>query len=139
MRRKGYVAPLLVAGAVCATLAFSGSAFAYSENDPMILKCGIANPPGDMKAKAIKRLGDMVGERTNGRIEFKYFYGASLITKPQYVDAVARGIAHISTGPVSFVTGKIPELSIFEIYGAYEINRFIEMKEAVEPLLTKLF
>jgi len=139
MKKADCFLALLVAGVLCVMLAFSGSVFAYSEKDPMILKCGIANPPGDMKAKAIKRLGDMVGERTNGRIEFKYFYGASLIKKPQYVDAVARGIADISTGPVSFVTGKIPELSIFEVYGAYEINRFLEMQEAVEPLLTKLF
>ena len=89
---------------------------AYSEDSPMVLKCAIDNPPGDMKAKTIKRMGDMIETRTNGRVQFKYFYGSSLIKKSQFVDAVARGIADISTGPVSFVTGKIPELSIFEIY-----------------------
>lgn len=123
---------------VAVMLMFSGSAFAYSKEKPMVLKCGIDNPPMDMKAKTIKRIGDMVTERTDGRIVFKYFYGSSLIKKPQYIDAVARGIADISTGPISFVTGKIPALSIFELYGSYDLSRFLEMQAAVNPLLTKL-
>lgn len=121
------------------TFVLSQPTFAYDEKNPMILKCGIANPPGDMKSKTIKKLGDIVEERTNGRVKFKYFYGTSLIKKPQFVDAVARGIAHISTGPVSFVTGKIPELSIFEVYGAYKLDKFLEMTEAVKPTLIELF
>jgi len=137
-RVLGYVM-VLFACAISVTLAFSGSALAYSKENPMILKCGIANPPGDMKSKTIKKLGDIVEERTNGRVKFKYFYGTSLIKKPQFVDAVARGIAHISTGPVSFVTGKIPELSIFEVYGAYKLDKFLEMTEAVKPTLLELF
>jgi len=53
--------------------------------------------------------------------------------EPQYVEAVAKGIADISTGPVSFVTGKFPELSIFEVYGAYKLDQHLEMEKAVEP------
>lgn len=136
--RKGKIF-LFFAGLAALSLAFSGSALGYSEKDPLVLKCGIDNPPGDMKARTIKRIGDIVEERTKGRIKFEYFYGGSLIKKPQYVDAVARGIADISTGPVSFVTGKIPELSIFEVYGAYRLDTHLEMQEAVEPLLTELF
>jgi TRAP-type C4-dicarboxylate transport system substrate-binding protein len=117
----------------------SNSAFAYSEKEPMTLKCGIDNPPGDMKSRTIKRLGDFVEQRTGGRIKFQYFYGGSLIAKPQYVDAVAKGIADISTGPVSFVTGKIPELGIFEVYGSYKLDKHLEMQEAVEPTLKELF
>jgi TRAP-type C4-dicarboxylate transport system substrate-binding protein len=130
---------LFFAGMAVLMLTFSGTALAYSEKDPLVLKCAIDNPPGDMKARTIKRIGDIVEERTKGRIKFEYFYGGSLIKKPQYVDAVAKGIADISTGPVSFITGKIPELSIFEVYGAYRLDTHLKMQEAVEPLLTKLF
>lgn len=120
-------------------LTIPSSVFAYSEKSPMVLKCGIDNPPQDMKSKTIKRLGDLLEARTNGRIIFKYFYGASLIKKPQFADAVGKGIAHISTGPVSFVTGKIPDLSIFEIYGSWQLDKFLEMQKAIEPTLIKVF
>ena len=121
------------------TVALSGSAFAYSKEKPMVFKCAIDNPPFDVKARTIKRLGDMVTERTNGRIVFKYFYGASLIKKPAFVDGVSKGIADISTGPISFVTGKIPALSPFEIYGAYDLSRKLEMAKEVQPLLIEVF
>ncbi len=115
-----------------------GPSFAYSEKDPMILKCGIDNPPGDMKSRTVKHLGDFVEQKTNGRFKFQYLYGGSLLNKTQFIDGVARGIADISTGPVSFVTGKIPELSIFEVYGSYKLNKHLEMQEAVEPTLISL-
>ncbi len=119
--------------------AFSGPAMAYSEKDPMVLKASIDNPPGDMKAKTIKYFGDLIEKRTNGRIKFEYFYGGSLTKKPQFVDAVAKGIADISTGPISFVTGKLPELSVFEVYGAYKLDKHLEMEKTVEPLMTEYF
>lgn len=125
--------------AISITLAFSGSAFAYSKDKPMLFKCAIDNPPFDVKARTIKRLGEMVTERTEGRIVFKYFYGASLIKKPAFVDGVSKGIADISTGPISFITGKIPSLSPFEIYGAYDLSKTLEMGKEIRPLLIKVF
>lgn len=116
-----------------------GVSHAYSEKDPMVLKCGIATPPNDMESQTIVRLGKLVEERTKGRVKFEYFFSESLIKKPQFVEAVARGIADISSGPVSFLTGKMPELSIFEMYGAYQLDRYSEMAEAVEPLLIEYF
>lgn len=116
----------------------AGTCLAYDAKNPMVLKCGIDNPPQDMKARTIKKLGDLVTERTNGRIQFKYFYGASLIKKPQFVDAVARGIADISTGPVGFVTGKIPELSVFGVFGTWQLDRYLEMQDVLAPKLTEL-
>lgn len=130
---------LMFTGLVVVALAFSGPAMAYSEKEPLVLKAAIDNPPGDMKAKTIKHFGDIVEAKTKGRIKFEYFYSGSLIKKPQYVDAVARGIADISTGPVSFVTGKLPELSIFEVYGAYKLDKHLEMEQAVEPIMKEYF
>lgn len=140
MKKTGFRSALaILVFAVSITLAFSGTLFAYSKKHPMVLKCGIANPQMDIKARTIKRLGDMITEKTHGRIKFEYFYGASLIKKPAFVDAVARGIADISTGPISFVTGKMPELSPFEIYGAYDLSKHLQMIKAVRPLLIKSF
>ena len=136
---RGRLGALLFMVFICLTMIFSGLVYAYDEKNPLILKVAIDNPPADMKAVTIKRIGDLVEERTNKRVQFKYFYGSSLISKPQFVDAVARDIADISTGPVSFVTGKLPELSIFEVYGAYKLDKFLEMQEAVTPTLRDFF
>ncbi|MBW1774695.1 MAG: TRAP transporter substrate-binding protein [Deltaproteobacteria bacterium] len=135
----GHSTLVLISLVVCFSLAFTGNAFAYSKEKPMVLKAAIANPEMDVKARTIKRFGDMVEERTKGRVTFKYFYGASLIKKPAFVDGVSKGIADISTGPISFVTGKIPELSPFEIYGGYNLMKTLEMNRAVRPLLEEVF
>src|SRR4030042_5599157 len=137
MRKLVFILTVVLLLAVI-PLTFSNSSFAYSEKDPMVLKCGIDNPPGDMKSRTIKRMGDFIEQRTNGRFKFQYFYGGSLINKTQFIDGVAKGIADISTGPVSFVTGKIPELSIFEVYGSFKLEKHLEMQEAVEPALISL-
>jgi TRAP-type C4-dicarboxylate transport system substrate-binding protein len=129
---------LMLAALAMFVLVSSGAVMAYSEKEPMLFKCSIDNPPGDMKSRTIKQMGDMVEAKAKGRIKFEYFYGGSLTKKPQYIEAVARGIADISTGPVSFVTGKIPELSIFEVYGSYTLDKFLEMQEAIQPLMTDL-
>jgi len=130
---------MVFACAIGITLAFSGTGLAYSTEKPILFKCAIDNPPKDIKARTIKRMGEQVTERTKGRVVFKYFYGASLIKKPAFVDGVAKGIADISTGPISFVTGKIPPLSPFEIYGAYDLSKHLEMTQEVRPLLIDLF
>ncbi|MBW1771503.1 MAG: TRAP transporter substrate-binding protein DctP [Deltaproteobacteria bacterium] len=140
MKKVGLCSALLVlVFALSMTLAFSGSVFAYSKEKPMVIKCAIDNPPKDIKARTIRKLGEQVTEKTGGRVVFKYFYGASLIKKPAFVDGVGRGIADISTGPISFVTGKIPALSPFEIYGAYDLSKKLEMSKEVQPLLIEVF
>ena len=124
---------------ICIALVFSAPALAYDEKNPMILKCGISSPPTEDEARAVTLFGNVVQKRTKGRVQFKYFYGASLIKKPQLVEGVARGIADISIGPISFVTGKIPAASIFEVYGSYQLDQFSEMEKAVNPILIELF
>ena len=130
---------VLMGVAVGVTFLFSTGAMAYDEKSPLVLKAAIDNPPGDMKSKTIKKMGDMIEAQTNGRVKFKFFYGSSLIKKPQFVDAVSRGIADISTGPVSFVTGKIPELSVFELYGGYALDKYVELQKAVWDDMIELF
>jgi len=130
--------------AVCAILVgimfgISDFALAYSEKEPMVLKCGIDTPPTEDEARMVTLLGNLVQKRTNGRLKFQFFYSASLIKKPQLVEGVARGIADISIGPVSFVTGKIPAASIFEVYGCYVLDKWTEVERAINPILVKLF
>lgn len=124
---------------VCAIFLFSGSAAAYDEKNPLILKCGVDNPQGDIKSITIKRLGDLVEQGTKGRVKFQYFYGGSLIPKPQFVDGVSKGIADISHGPGGFVSGKIPALYPFEVLGGINFDKFNEIQKAIDPAMIKLF
>ena len=124
---------------VCVVFLFSGNVAAYDEKDPMILKCGLDNPPQDIKSLTMKRLGDLVEQGTNGRIKFQIFYGGSLIPKPQFVDAVSKGIADISHGPGGFVSGKIPALLPFEVFGGINFEKFNEIQKAIEPAMIRLF
>ncbi|MBW1804052.1 MAG: TRAP transporter substrate-binding protein DctP [Deltaproteobacteria bacterium] len=117
----------------------SDVALAYSEKKPMVIKCGISSPPTEDEARTVTLLGKVVQKRTKGRLKFQFFYGASLIKKPQLVEGVARGIADISIGPISFVTGKIPAASIFEVYGCYNLGRWTEVEKAINPVLVRMF
>ena len=135
----GYSTLVLLGFSFCVALVFSSVAFAYDENNPMVLKAGISSPPTEDEARAVTLFGNEVQKRTKGRVQFKFFYSASLIKKPQLVEGVARGIADISIGPISFVTGKIPAASIFEVYGSYKLDSFDEMERAINPILIELF
>ena len=139
MQKKALTLTFIFFLVIGLTMAFSGSALAYSKDKPLLFKCSIDNPEKDVKARTIKRFGDLVTERTGGKITFKYFYGGSLTKKPQFVDAVSKGIADIATGPISFITGKIPELSPFEIYGAYDLSKKLALDKEIKPLLIEVF
>ena len=135
----GYSTLVLFVLSICVALVFSTVAFAYDEKNPMVLKAGISSPPTEDEARAVTLFGNEVQRRTKGRVQFKFFYSASLIKKPQLVEGVARGIADISIGPISFVTGKIPAAGIFEVYGSYKLDSFKEMERAINPILIELF
>lgn len=124
---------------ICACFLFAGNAAAYDEKNPMILKCGLDNPPTDIKSITIKRLGDLVEQGTKGRVKFQIFYGGSLIPKPQFVDGVSMGIADISHGPGGFVSGKIPALYAFEVFGGINFDKFYEIQKAIDPVMIRLF
>lgn len=112
----------------------------FAQSGTMTLKVGIKNPPHDVVAKTIKRFSDQVEKKTEGRIKFTYYYNETLITGFQFVDGVSMGIADISTGPMSFLTGKIPEFSIFEVFGSFPQEKYPqEIEPAIRPVLKTVF
>lgn len=110
-----------------------------AQSGPMTLKVGIKNPPTDVQSVAIKHFTDQVEKKTKGRIKFQFFYNETLLTATQFVDGVGMGIADISTGPVSYITGKQPELSILETFGAIPQDKWKEVFQAIYPVTSKSF
>jgi len=129
---------MIIACAMSLTFLFSGPTFAYSERDPLELKASSGTPPGTINSKILARFCKLVEERTGGRVTFKMFYSGSLVSHPKFFDGVTKGISHISTGPVSFITNKVPSLSIFEIYGSYDLDKHLETVESTEPILNEI-
>jgi TRAP-type C4-dicarboxylate transport system substrate-binding protein len=118
--------------------AFVESTFAYSEKDPLVLKASSGTPPGTINSKTLARFCKLVEEKTNGRVKFRMFYSGSLVSHPKFFDGVVEGTSDVSTGPISFITNKVPELSIFEIYGSYDLSKNLETIKATEPILNKI-
>ncbi|MFH1491316.1 MAG: hypothetical protein ABII06_20610, partial [Pseudomonadota bacterium] len=90
MKKRSVQSVGLCALLICLILGISSNGSAYDEKNPLVLKCGISSPATEDEARAVTMLGNVVQKRTNGRLQFKYFYGASLIKKPQLVEGVAR-------------------------------------------------
>jgi C4-dicarboxylate-binding protein DctP len=116
------------------------TSFCYDAKSPLTLKVGIKNPPHDVVARTIKRFTDQVEKKTEGRIKFNYYYNETLITGVQFVDGVSMGIADISTGPTSFLTGKIPEFSIFEVFGSFPQEKYTtDIEPAIRAQMKTIF
>ena len=131
---------LLVLAAGLLLLWSAETSFSYDAKSPLTLKVGIKNPPHDVVARTIKRFTDQVEKQTEGRIKFNYYYNETLITGVQFVDGVSMGIADISTGPTSFLTGKIPEFSIFEVFGSFPQEKYsLEIEPAIRAQMKTIF
>jgi TRAP-type C4-dicarboxylate transport system substrate-binding protein len=130
---------VLLTCAVSLNLSLPGTSPAYDEKVPLVLKASNGTPPGTISSRTMKRFCTLIEERTKGRVKFDIFYSGSLVKHPKFFDGVVRGIADVSSGPISFVTNKLPDLSIFEVYGSYDLDKQIETVEATEPILNKIF
>jgi TRAP-type C4-dicarboxylate transport system substrate-binding protein len=129
---------LTVAGALIFISAYCGSALAYSKEKPMLLRVGCINPANDIECRLIKRVAEIVEQKSEGRIKFQFSYSGSLFNIAQFIEAVSRGTGDIANGPVSFAR-KIPGLNIFSVYGTYKSQNWIEMDNAINPTLNKMF
>jgi TRAP-type C4-dicarboxylate transport system substrate-binding protein len=138
LRRSKYVVSFLLVCSAILLCAFVDSTFAYSEKAPLVLKASSGTPPDTINSKTLTRFCKLVEERTKGRVKFKMFYSGSLVSHPKFFDGVVEGTSDVSTGPISFITNKVPELSIFEIYGSYDLSKNLETIKATEPILNKI-
>ena len=136
--RFEHVVWFLVGSSAMLLCAFVGAAFAYSEKDPLSLKASSGTPPDTINSKTLTRFCKLVEERTKGRVKFRMFYSGSLVSHPKFFDGVVEGTSDISTGPISFITNKVPEVSIFEIYGSYDLNKHLETIKATESILNQI-
>jgi TRAP-type C4-dicarboxylate transport system substrate-binding protein len=78
----------------------------------MTLKVSHQFAAGDVRDQMAHVFGDMVTEKTNGDIKFRYYPASSLFKAREQWDALRKGALDISVFPLDYASGKVPELSI---------------------------
>lgn len=78
----------------------------------MTLKVSHQFAAGDVRDQMAHVFGDMVTEKTNGEIKFRYYPASSLFKAREQWDALRKGALDISVFPLDYASGKVPELSI---------------------------
>lgn len=67
---------------------------------------------GDVRDRMARDFGEMVTEQTNGTITFTYYPAKALFKPVEQWDAMILGALDMSVYPLSYASGKVPELDI---------------------------
>lgn len=78
----------------------------------MTLKVSHQFAAGDVRDQMAHVFGDMVTEKTNGEIKFRYYPAKSLYKPKEQWDALRKGALDMSVFPLDYASGKVPQLSI---------------------------
>lgn len=98
----------LISTALFLVLGFSVDVQAKS----MTLKVSHQFAAGDVRDQMARVFGDMVTEKTNGEIKFRYYPAKSLFKPKDQWDAMRKGALDMSVFPLDYASGKVPQLSV---------------------------
>ncbi len=107
---KRYASVMVVMAAVCALGLLC--AVGAVEARPLVLKVSHQFAAGDVRDRMARVFGDMVTERTNGQIKFRYYPAKSLFKPKDQWDAMRKGALDMSVFPLDYASGKVPQFSI---------------------------
>lgn len=78
----------------------------------MTLKVSHQFAAGDVRDQMARVFGDMVTEKTNGEIKFRYYPAKSLFKPKAQWDAMRKGALDMAVFPLDYASGKVPQLSV---------------------------
>jgi C4-dicarboxylate-binding protein DctP len=110
---------------------------AYGET--MVLRVSHQFPQIDPIVISVKYWTDLVEKRTEGRVKFRHYYSGSLVSAVEMFDGLRHGLTDVGAAPISFMAGKVPELSVLEIPNAIPGDKRIEITREIGPILTEIF
>jgi TRAP-type C4-dicarboxylate transport system substrate-binding protein len=98
-------------------------------------------PETDLASVAYKHWAQLIDERTGGRIKFQFFWAGSLLTQTQMFQGVRDGLADFAGPAMSYVSGQIPDVALFEVPFAYptEQDLTLQFHRDVQPILDDIF
>jgi len=102
-------------GVVASLFFMAGILFLHSNSvfaQTLTLKVSHQFAAGDVRDLMARVFGDMVTEKTNGQIKFRYYPASSLYKAKEQWDAMRNGALDMSVYPLDYASGKVPQLSI---------------------------
>jgi tripartite ATP-independent transporter DctP family solute receptor len=129
----------LAAGATLAATLMIGSAAA----DALVLRSSDTHPDGYPTVEAVKYMGELVKERTQGRIEVEVYFGAQLGEEADTIEQTQAGVIdlnRVSLGPFNAIVPETQIPSLPYIFRSVEHMRHVmdgpigdEILAAFEP------
>lgn len=107
--------------------------------EPVTLTFAHQWPPQNVYGVAFQMFADLVEEKTNGTVLMDIHPADSLVQVPAIYEAVQDGTVDIGYNASSFLATRMPEMGIFEIPGAFDVEKYEEINEAIHPILDDLF
>ncbi|MBW2468717.1 MAG: TRAP transporter substrate-binding protein DctP [Deltaproteobacteria bacterium] len=110
MRLKQFIFNTVIIGAVTFSMMLLPAATSHAKS--MTLKVSHQFAAGDVRDQMGRVFGDMVTQKTNGEIQFRHYPAQSLFKAKEQWDAMRKGGLDMSTFPLDYASGKVPQLSI---------------------------
>jgi TRAP-type C4-dicarboxylate transport system substrate-binding protein len=111
------------------------------EGPSVQLKFASAIAEGDLLSQAARYWGDLVTQRTGGRITFQYFWAASLLRLTELFDGVRDGRADVGAPATSYISGKVPDVAALEVLFSYPMapDDSLKFQDEVNPILDEIY
>ena len=110
MRSKRFLLHTVIIGAVAFSMMLLPASSSHAGS--MTLKVSHQFAAGDVRDQMGRVFGDMVTEKTKGEIQFRHYPAQSLFKAKEQWDAMRKGGLDMSTFPLDYASGKVPQLSI---------------------------
>ncbi len=80
--------------------------------EPLIIKVSHQFATEDVRDRMARVFGEMVTEKTDGEIKFRFYPAQSLFKAKDQWDAMRNGALDMALFPLDYASGKVPQLSI---------------------------
>lgn len=111
------------------------------EGPSLTFKLASPSPEADLSGLGVKHWANLVDQRTGGRIKFQFFWAGSLVNSTQMFDGVRDGLADFAVPAMSYVSGRVADVALFEVPFAYATDERLMLPyyREVEPILNDIF
>jgi TRAP-type C4-dicarboxylate transport system substrate-binding protein len=109
MRRSFVIAIAAIASALLSCAAVSAA------DQVTKISFSIWQSPDHYMVKGIQRWASEISKRTNGKVEFVFFYGGTLTKGPQAYDGIVKGISDAAAASSGWNPGRFPLMRITDI------------------------